>query len=106
MSGFRVCGDTSDGPEFYYLGYNAMVDGYRHAYEREIPGSRIGRREVKLTRSAHHPPDPRCPGCVERNCPECGKSTHPSLAPCPHHPGYADYTARMDALYRKVGIKR
>lgn len=92
--------------DYYYLGYDPMASGYRHAYEREVPGSRIGKREVKVTRDANHPPDPRCPGCVETRCPECGVSTHPSLSPCIHQPEGPEFRARMDALYRKIGLKR
>ena len=91
--------------DFYYLGYSSMVDGYRHAYEREVPGSRIGRTEIKTTRNPNHPPDPKCPGCVEVKCPECGASTHPSLSPCIHQPDGPEWDERMRALYRKAGLR-
>ena len=88
--------------DYYYLNYGQMVSGYRHAYKREIPG---GRSEIKSTRDANHPADPRCPGCVETSCLECGASTHPSLSPCIHQPEGPAFRARMDALYRRIGLK-
>jgi hypothetical protein len=46
----------------YVIGYCEMVDGYRHAYE--APVGKYGHRTVvRYTRSANHPPDPRCPEC-------------------------------------------
>lgn len=51
----------------YVLSYVELVDGYRHAYAD--PGSRRGRRSgvVRYSRSAGHPPDPRCPECAGVN---------------------------------------
>lgn len=69
--------------QYYYLSYGPMVDGYRHAWRDENGRIRVSRGKPP------HPPDPRCPGCVEDRgpCPECGRSTHPSLSPCEHNPG-------------------
>lgn len=66
MPDFLLCSSPMDGGgSTYFIGYGDLVSGYRHAYRREVPGSRIGRTEIKLTRSASHPSDPKCPGCKE-----------------------------------------
>ncbi len=63
MSTFRLCESPMEDGRLYFIGYGDLVSGYRHAYRRVIPGSRIGRTEIKLTRSSNHPADPKCPGC-------------------------------------------
>jgi hypothetical protein len=45
----------------YVVPYNESVDGYRHAYKWTSP--RGFRSEVRYSRTANHPPDPRCPEC-------------------------------------------
>lgn len=61
-----ICGDPGYLERgLYVIGYTDTTSGYRHAYLREVPGSRTGRTEVHLTRSKTHPADPRCPGCAE-----------------------------------------
>lgn len=62
-----ICGPvTATGKGPYFIGYSDMVDGYRHAYAET---DRLGRRKIRTTRNATHPPDPRCPGCLERTKP-------------------------------------
>jgi hypothetical protein len=46
----------------YVIGYCEMVDGYRHAYEAPV-GKYGHRKVVRYSRTANHPPDPRCPEC-------------------------------------------
>jgi len=102
MPALIICSDVIAGDSgYYFIGYSAMADGYRHAYMREVPGSRLGKTEVKLTRDPNHPSDPRCPGCVEKRCATCGDSTHPSLTPCLHQPGGREFRERMNTLYKK-----
>lgn len=58
-----ICGPvTTIGQGPYFIGYSDMVDGYRHAYAET---DQLGRRKIRTTRNAIHPPDPRCPGCAE-----------------------------------------
>ena len=46
----------------YVIGYSELVDGYRHAYRS--PARKYGyRMEVRYSRTADHPADPRCPEC-------------------------------------------
>ena len=78
-----LCADVGEGADFYYLSYGTLVNGYRHAYRREVPGTRTGRTEIKPTRSRSHPADPKCPGCSEYRC-ACGAMRLPGL-PCPCH---------------------
>lgn len=59
-----ICGtnDPQPGARPYFIGYSDMVDGYRHAYAET---DRLGRTRLRRSRSANHPPDPRCPGCAD-----------------------------------------
>lgn len=45
----------------YITPYCEAVDGYRHGYYVDSPNP--NKRGVRWTRSANHPPDPRCPAC-------------------------------------------
>ena len=63
MSGFLLCGSlASSGGSLYSISYTDTTSGYFHAYRVE---DRFGRAELKLTRSAKHPADSRCPGCAD-----------------------------------------
>ena len=48
----------------YVIGYNELVDGYRHAYR--VQNQTKTRSWVRYSRSFAHPTDPRCPECAER----------------------------------------
>ena len=52
----------------YVIPYNEMVDGYWHAYKAPVGRSGF-RKAVRYSRSANHPPDPRCPECATRASP-------------------------------------
>lgn len=63
MSGVIL--DDADHPAVeggrYVIPYCEAVDGYRHAYRKTSP--RGYRSWVAYSRTANHPPDPRCPEC-------------------------------------------
>lgn len=49
----------------YVIGYCEAVDGYWHAYWVDSPNP--NKRGVRYSRTANHPPDPRCPECNGTN---------------------------------------
>lgn len=57
-----LCGTNSPRPGAgpHFIGYTDLVDGYRHAWTET---DRFGRVKLRLSRSAAHPHDPRCPEC-------------------------------------------
>ena len=59
-----LCDASSNQPGTtpYHIGYIEMVDGYRHAYLAPV-GKYGHRTELRYSRSANHPADPRCPEC-------------------------------------------
>lgn len=62
-----LCTSPAEGADTYAIGYTDTTSGFRHAYRRVVPGSRIGATEIHLTRSPRHPADPKCPGCKEES---------------------------------------
>ena len=66
MDPIVLCGSDlpQSGTRPYFIGYSDAVDGYRHAWTET---DRVGRSKVRLSRSANHPADPRCPECNKDN---------------------------------------
>lgn len=62
----------------YHIGYIELVDGYRHAYE--VTSTHGYRKWVRYSRTANHPPDPRCPECADHRKPTPDPTTeeHPA----------------------------